>query len=484
MSNKIIRLLKVSVVLAFTAAALLIVFLSPAIPVETAASSGGAPTGRTGAPGESTCTSCHSQVTPTGQFNIVAPANYVPGQTYAIEVRNTTTDQSRLSWGFELTSLTGANLSAGSYANSTANTRVRSANGKSYVTQTTAGTFPGQAGGSVWTFNWTAPATDVGPITFYAAGMHADDDGGTDGDQTYTRSAVAQPSQPVVIHHGFADFDGDGKADPSVFRPSSGIWYLNRSTAGFTGMQLGMAGDHLVPADFDGDEKADIAVWREGPPDTAAFYILQSSTGTIRIDLFGQTGDDPRLVGDWDGDGKADPAVYRDSAVGSQSYFYYRGSNANPGGNITFLPWGSTADIPMRGDFDGDGKFDPAILRPSNRTWYIRRSATSTVSYDHWGLPTDTFVTADYDGDGRVDPAVFRGGIWYIKQSSNGQAIYLNWGLSSDIPVPADYDADGKADAAVFRNGVWYIRQSGNGTLRVDNFGLVTDEAVPNAFVR
>ena len=65
------------------------------------------------------------------------------------------------------------------------------------------------------------------------------------------------------------DFDGDGKADLSVFRPSEGIWYLNRSAEGFTGFQFGLSSDKLTPEDYDGDYITDIAVFREG-----IWYIL------------------------------------------------------------------------------------------------------------------------------------------------------------------------------------------------------------------
>lgn len=54
----------------------------------------------------------------------------------------------------------------------------------------------------------------------------------------------------------------DGKADVSVFRPSSGVWYLNQSVNGFTSTQFGVPTDKIVPADYDGDGKTDIAVFR------------------------------------------------------------------------------------------------------------------------------------------------------------------------------------------------------------------------------
>lgn len=483
-----LRTIKISVLISFSIAILTVLIISDSTVTTTQASSGGVSSARTGAPNESTCTSCHSQNSGAGQTVIVAPANYTPGQTYQVQVQLSTTDATRQAWGFMITALTSTNVAGGSFATTSTSTRLRTitVNGgsRNYVEQSSTGTFAGQGSGASWSINWTAPATNVGQITFYASGLLADNSGDESGDRTITATAVSQPQVAVVIHHGFTDFDGDGKADPSVFRASDGFWYLNRSTSGFTAVKWGTATDKMTPADFDGDDKADIAVWREGPANQAAFYILQSSTNTLRTEIFGQTGDDPVAVGDWDGDGKADPAVYRDSASGSQSYFYYRGSLNNPGGNITYLPFGTTGDKAVRGDFDGDGKLDAAVFRPSNSIWYILQSSNGTVRYENWGIATDKFVPADYDGDGKTDVAVFRGGVWYVKQSSNSQAAYYPWGLDSDVLVPADFDGDGKTDPAVYRNGVWYVRNSSSGSLSVMNFGIATDKPVANSFVR
>ena len=47
-----------------------------------------------------------------------------------------------------------------------------------------------------------------------------------------------------------ADYDGDGRADAAVFRPSTGAWYLNRSTQGLTGVSFGSAEDKPIPSAY------------------------------------------------------------------------------------------------------------------------------------------------------------------------------------------------------------------------------------------
>ena len=277
------------------------------------------------------------------------------------------------------------------------------------------------------------------------------------------------------------DYDRDGNSDISVFRPSSGDWWVLGSSSGSASMQhWGISSDELASADYDGDLKTDLAVWRAGA--IGSLYVLNSFDNTIRIDSFGQTGDDPSIVGDYDGDGKADPAVYRVGASpGQQSVFYYRGSLNNPAGNITFIPWGTNGDVAARGDYNGDGRLDPTVFRPTG-VWYSLNLTNNSSTTTNWGLGIDKLVPADYTGDGKTDHAVFRNGVWYIRESNSGLAQYANWGLSTDKLVPADYDGDGRADIAVYRDGTWYIQQSTDGT-RVVSFGLSTDVPTPSGYM-
>lgn len=262
------------------------------------------------------------------------------------------------------------------------------------------------------------------------------------------------------------DFDGDGKSDVSVYRPSAGAWYLNQSSAGFSAVNFGIASDILTPADYDGDGKTDVAVFRDGN-----WYLLRSQAGFTAVS-FGQAGDIP-VPADYNGDGKAEVAVYR-----SGNWYILNLVN----GEFSAVSFGASSDKPVTGDFDGDGKVDQAVFRGSEGYWYLNTSSQGVKAVS-FGIVTDKLVAADYDGDGKTDIAVLRDGNWYRLNSSNNQFVAVQFGISTDLAVPADYDGDGKADVAVFRNGNWYILQSTNG-FTATAFGLGSDQPLPNVFVR
>lgn len=148
---------------------------------------------------------------------------------------------------------------------------------------------------------------------------------------------------------------------------------------------------------------------------------------------------------------------------------------------------------PVTNDYDGDGRFDPALWRPSDGRFYVYPSSRKCPAYmvQHgpgcevqWGLPGDIALTGDYDGDRRSDPVVWRqtSGILYVLPSSGDcppsmtphyNGCETQWGLPGDQPISGDFDRDNRSDAAVWRpsDGSFYVvPSSGHCTSRMEPF--------------
>lgn len=280
---------------------------------------------------------------------------------------------------------------------------------------------------------------------------------------TWAKVALSAP-----LRRPAGDFDGDGRSDVAVFRPSTGVWWIRSASGSVTSPTWGGGADVPVPRDYDGDGPIDIAVFR---PSTGVWYIRNSATGTLTSFTWGGGGD-VAVPADYDGDRRADVAVFRPST----GVWYIRNSSTS---TLTSLVWGGVGDVTVPGDYDGDSLADIAVFRPSTGIWYIRNSATGTLTSLVWGGVGDLTVPGDYDGDRLADIAVFRPstGIWYIRNSATGTLTSLAWGGGADVPVPSDYDGDGLTDIAVFRpsTGIWYIRNSATATLTSIGWGNSLD---------
>jgi hypothetical protein len=159
-------------------------------------SSSGPPPGWAGSPvGSGTCQTCHIDYAVNSgiaQVNFSGVTQYTPGQTYTITVGLTPT-QALDRNGFQLVALRDSDsLSPGAITITDAtNTQLLSGGGFEYVEHT----YPGSSFAS-WSFDWTAPATDEGAITFFVAWNDASNSLGQNLDYTYVRKYKISTGPP------------------------------------------------------------------------------------------------------------------------------------------------------------------------------------------------------------------------------------------------------------------------------------------------
>lgn len=155
-------------------------------------SPGGSPGGKTGSPGDggATCIQCHSGANQQASGWItsnIPGTGYIPGQTYTITA--SATHSGALRYGFELTAEDAASAKKGTFVITNA-AETKLVNNAKAVTHTSGGTTP-SGSGKTWSFDWTAPVTGTGPVTFYGAFNAANGNGSTSGDVIYVSSLQA-----------------------------------------------------------------------------------------------------------------------------------------------------------------------------------------------------------------------------------------------------------------------------------------------------
>ncbi len=311
----------------------------------------------------------------------------------------------------------------------------------------------------------------TGSFTLPATGNYIIEASTNVGFQTGSYTVALTPGVVNPLTHRQFDFDGDGKTDVAIYRPSNGQWWINRSSNGSTfAATFGISTDKIVPADYTGDGRTDIAVWR---PSTREWLVLRSENFTYYGFVYGLSVDIP-TPGYFDADNKADVAVFRPTT----GVWYIRRSTDN--GDTTH-GFGISGDIPVVGDYDGDSLDDVAIYRQSNGQWWLKRSTAGVIAYQ-FGAGGDIPVVGDFTGDGKADAVFWRPslGRWFILRSENQSYFENNFGSNGDIPLSGDFTGDGRSDYAVFRpsTNTWFIQN-----VLTQTFGQAGDKPVPSAFV-
>lgn len=190
--------------------------------------SAGAHPGSTGAPGDNTCakSGCHVGFpvtvndTTVNQLIFSQPdSTYLPGQTYTITVRTSNPGIQR--FGFEFQAITDAtSLEAGTVVvtdvlRTHEVTHMVGSDFRTSVTHNTASTPELSPGFNEWTFDWTAPSTNVGDIVFYYATNSTNNNNASTGDKIFRNtfrikiSPMFSINELVDVQNANAFYDGE-----------------------------------------------------------------------------------------------------------------------------------------------------------------------------------------------------------------------------------------------------------------------------------
>lgn len=248
------------------------------------------------------------------------------------------------------------------------------------------------------------------------------------------------------------------------------------------------AGSAFPLYDFTGDQRTDFTTLSFGAGnkgDPITWKVLRNpadpapNAAFIRVFDYGIV---PDIItsGDFIGDGKTDLGVWR------AGYNFVSPFPESTGLQVSVVNWGTSTDIlGGEGRYDGDAKYDLAVLRVSDSqiNWFIHGSTgtDSVVPFGSTqaGVTVYLFQGADFTGDGRDELVICKvsnstgATNWLVGDSVTG-AVILNtrWGNFFDdfLINPADYNGDGLADLVVWRSGglgadarTWYIRNTANG---------------------
>jgi PKD repeat protein len=161
--------------------------------------------------------------------------------------------------------------------------------------------------------------------------------------------------------------------------------------------------------------------------------------------------------------------------------------------------FGTYNDIPIAGDWNGDGRTEIGVYRNSTHRFMLDYNGNGIwdgVPDDReyiYGISNDTPVVGDWNGDGRTKIGIFRHTTHRFLLDYNGNGTWddtptdvrINFGTYDDIPVSGDWNNDGKSEVGVFRNAnlSWYLDLDGDASLDDDEgpFEFGTDGDIPIA---
>lgn len=177
---------------------------------------------------------------------------------------------------------------------------------------------------------------------------------------------------------------------------------------------------------------------------------------------FGIEGDVP-LMADFSNSGVRTVGVVRGTRHGvggtDDSLRWFIRQVEGPGDPDLVVEYGRAGDIPIIGDWNGNGVHTVGVVRDGR--WLLRdRNSAGSADYDFtFGQPGDIPVVGDWNGDGRTGIGVVRGNRWLLRDAlSSGPAQYDFEFTGDGTPVTGDWNGSGRTGVGWFSSGTWSIR--------------------------
>jgi hypothetical protein len=176
----------------------------------------------------------------------------------------------------------------------------------------------------------------------------------------------------------------------------------------------------------------------------------------------------------------SEPGIFRSGFFWLQDVDGNHQWNTPPDKSFAF--GGILGDIPITGDWNGDGKTKVGVYRSLNGTFILGDENGNILFVRNLGVGTqagDVPVVGDWNGDGRTKVGLFRQGFFWILDY-NGDGVFTAQadktfafgGIAGDIPVVGDWNGSRTSKIGLFRQGFyWILDTNGNGT--IDNVNQV-----------
>jgi hypothetical protein len=131
--------------------------------------------------------------------------------------------------------------------------------------------------------------------------------------------------------------------------------------------------------------------------------------------------------------------------------------------SVVAIPFGNPHDVPITGDWDGSGKTQIGVYRPSNDTFYLGDAGGVAAQSLPYGNPNDVPITGDWNGSGKTQIGVYRPSdrTFYLGDINGVAATSITFGNPGDVPITGDWNGSGKTQIGVYRpsNDTFYLRE-------------------------